>query len=142
MRTERYETIIIGGGQAGLAAAYELQGRDLDYLVLDPGVVLPAAPGQLGDNSELAASLAAYVAHFDLALRLGVSVRTLRRAGGHFEILTSELRYEATSVIVALGSSQTPLDLRWVQGQAGLYVLEDVGRDAPLIAEQIARAGL
>ncbi len=141
MRTERYATIIIGGGQAGLAAAYELQGRDVDYLVLDPGVVLPAAPELVADNRELAASLAAYVAHFDLSLRLGVTVQSLRRAGEHFEILANELRYEATSVVVALGRAHTPFDLRWVEGDPGLYVIEDAGRDASRIAEQIARAG-
>lgn len=120
-RTERYETIIIGGGQAGLAAACELQERDLDYLVLDPGMVLPAA-------------------YFDLALRLGVSVRSLRRAGGRFEILAGALRYEATSVIVATGPSQAPLDLRSVEGEPGLYLLGGItpGRDAARIAERIA----
>ncbi len=141
MRTERYETIVIGGGQAGLAAASELQGRDLDYLVLDPGVVLPATPGQLAHNSEFAASLAAYVAHFDLTLRLGVSVQSLRRAGAHFEILASDLRYEATNVIVAMGPAQTPLDLQSVQGESRLFLLRSGGRDASNIAEQIATAG-
>ncbi len=142
-RTERYETIVIGGGQAGLAAARELQGRDVDYLVLDPGMILPADPAYVVDKGEVAASLAAYVAHFDLALRLGVSVRSLRRAGEHFEILASDLRYEATSVIVAIGPYQTPLDLGWiVDGEPCLYFLGDVGRGAACIAARIAAPGL
>lgn len=124
-RTERYETIIIGGGQAGLAVACELQERDRDYLVLDPGIALPAA-------------------YFDLALRLGVSVRSLRRAGGRFEILAGALRYEATSVVVATGPSHAPLDLRSVEGEPGLYLIGGItpGRDAARIAERIAAAEL
>ena len=34
-RTERYELIIIGAGQAGLAAGYWLAQRDIDFLILD-----------------------------------------------------------------------------------------------------------
>ncbi len=103
-RTERYETIIIGWGRAALAAACELQKRDVDCLVL----------------------------------RTEGTVRSLRRAGAHLEILTDGLRYEATSVIVAVGRAQRPLDLRAVEGDPALHILGDVARDAVRIAERIA----
>lgn len=106
-RTERYQTIIIGGGRAALAAACELQRRDVDCLVL----------------------------------RTEGTVRSLRRAGSHFEILTDGLRYEATSVVVAVGRAPSPLDLRSVEGDPDLHILGDVARDAVRIAERIAAAG-
>lgn len=106
-RTERYETIIIGWGRAALAAACELQKRDVDCLVL----------------------------------RTEGTVRSLRRAGAHLEILTDELRYEASSVVVAMGRARSPIDLRSVEGDPGLHILGDVARDAVRIAERIAAAG-
>jgi len=35
MRTELFETIVIGGGQAGLATGYYLAARDIDFVILD-----------------------------------------------------------------------------------------------------------
>ena len=35
VRTSRHETVIIGGGQAGLAVGYHLQRRDRDFLIVD-----------------------------------------------------------------------------------------------------------
>jgi len=134
-RTERYETIIIGGGQAGLAAGFELQQRGVDFLILDagarigdswrrrwdslrfftpakhsglPGMAFPAAPGHLPDKDEVGAYLDAYAVRFDLPVRLGVTVRSLGRTGGRYEMLAGDLRYQATSVIVATGPHHTP----------------------------------
>ena len=103
IRPERYAAIISGGGRAALAAACELERRDVDCLVL----------------------------------RTEGTVRSLRRSGAHFEILAGELRYEATHVIVAMGRAASPLDLRSVEGEAGLHVIGDVARDAKRIAERI-----
>jgi len=134
-RTERYETIVVGGGQAGLAAGYELQRRGVDFLILDanahigdswrrrwdslrlftpsqhsglPGMPFPAAPGHLPDKDEVGAYLEAYAARFDLPVRLETSVRSLSRSDGRYELLAGEVRYEATSVIVATGPYQVP----------------------------------
>ena len=35
MRTERFETVVIGGGQAGLAVGHHLAQRDVDFVILD-----------------------------------------------------------------------------------------------------------
>jgi cation diffusion facilitator CzcD-associated flavoprotein CzcO len=34
-RVEFYDTIVVGGGQAGLAAGYHLAQKDIDFLILD-----------------------------------------------------------------------------------------------------------
>jgi putative flavoprotein involved in K+ transport len=134
-RTERYEAIVIGGGQAGLAAAYELQRRGVDVLVLDagarigdswrarwdslrlftparycglPGLAFPAAPSHRPDKDEVGAYLESYAARFDLPVRLETVVRSMRRTGGRYEILAGALRYEATHVVIATGAFRTP----------------------------------
>lgn len=37
MAAERFETVIIGGGQAGLATGYHLKRRARDFVILDGG---------------------------------------------------------------------------------------------------------
>ena len=37
-RTERYELIVIGGGQAGLATGYWLAKHDIDFIIVDGGM--------------------------------------------------------------------------------------------------------
>lgn len=160
MRTERYETIIIGGGPAGLAVAHELLRRDVDCLVLD------AAPAHLPHKDEVATYLEAYASRFDLLVRRGTAVRSLSRRDGHYELLTDDLRYEATNVVVTTGDCEAPsipsfagelsLEITSLHrdgvavGEPGLYLLDqhfhcahisaqlgDVRRDAARIAERI-----
>lgn len=94
-RTERYETIVIGGGPSGLAAAYELQRRGVDVLVLD-----------IGGRPGVSAEVEAYATRYDLNVRLGVSCRSLRYIGGQFEIVAGDLRYEAANVIIASSAEE------------------------------------
>src|SRR5690348_18352780 len=42
-RIERYETVVIGGGQAGLAVGYHLADRDVDFVILSD-------ESRVGDN--------------------------------------------------------------------------------------------
>ena len=96
MRVERFETIVIGGGQAGLAAGYHLAARDVDFVILDaakrvgdswrhrwdslrlftpaaysglPGLPFPAPPAPLPDKDEVAVS--GITALRGILLRLG-----------------------------------------------------------------------
>ena len=41
---ERVETLIIGGGQAGLAVAYYLKSHERDFLILDAGELFRHPP--------------------------------------------------------------------------------------------------
>lgn len=134
-RTERYDTIVIGGGQAGLAMGYHLAKRDADFLILEsaarvgeswrrrwdslrtftsaavmglPGMPFPAHPAHLPDKDEIADYLERYAQRFDLPLRLETSVSSLTRDHGRYVVETPTVRYEARHVVVATGPFTTP----------------------------------
>jgi len=134
-RVERYDTIVIGGGQAGLAVGYHLARRDADFLILEsaarigeswrrrwdslrtftsaavmglPGMPFPAAPEHLPEKDEIADYLERYAQRFDLPLQLGVPVSSLRREGGRYLMETADVRYEARHVVVATGPFTAP----------------------------------
>lgn len=99
------DVIVIGGGQAGLAAAYHLTQQGLSPLVLDagpgigtswrrrwdslhtftsarssalPGLPFPGGPDRFPSKDEVADYLASYAAHFDLRVQVQSRVRSLR----------------------------------------------------------------
>src|SRR3954453_4207991 len=99
------DVVIVGGGQAGLAAAYCLTRAGLSPLVLDagpaigaswrrrwdtlrtftsarssslPGLPFPGDPDRYPSKDEVADYLAEYAAHFDLRVRLDTRVGALR----------------------------------------------------------------
>jgi putative flavoprotein involved in K+ transport len=133
--TERAETVIIGGGQAGLATGYHLKERGRPFLILDagervgdawrtrweslrlftparfdslPGSPFPGANWSFPTKDEMADYLAAYVERFDLSVRSGVKVERLERDGGRFVITSSQGRFQAENVVVATGACQVP----------------------------------
>lgn len=104
---EHIETVIVGGGQAGLATAYHLQRRGRECVVLErnrrigdgwrrqwdtlrlysparfdglPGLPFPAEPWSFPGKDEVADYLESYAAHWALPVRLGVGVLRVRRA--------------------------------------------------------------
>jgi putative flavoprotein involved in K+ transport len=106
--TEQFETVVIGGGQAGLAAGYHLKRRGRgDFVILDaservgdawrnrwdslrlftsarynglPGLRFPAPPHYFPTKDEMADFLAHYAARFDLPVRSGIRVDGVARA--------------------------------------------------------------
>ncbi|HEU4585579.1 MAG TPA: NAD(P)/FAD-dependent oxidoreductase [Gemmatimonadaceae bacterium] len=134
-RVERYDTIVIGAGQAGLATGYYLAERGADFVILDaaarvgdswrkrwdslrlfttaahsglPGMPFPAPPAHLPDRDEVADYLERYAERMDLPVRLGCRVDSLVRSGERYVVHTDEMRYEADSVVVATGPFQRP----------------------------------
>ncbi|WP_266081556.1 flavin-containing monooxygenase [Haladaptatus caseinilyticus] len=133
--TERYDTIVIGGGQAGLATGYYLQQYDQDFVILDasdrvgdawrtrwdslqvftparystlPGMDYPGSPYAFPTKDEVADYLETYALHFDLPVGLGVRVDGLERSGDGFLVSAGNRRFEADNVIVAMASYQVP----------------------------------
>jgi putative flavoprotein involved in K+ transport len=136
MDGERMETIIIGGGQAGLATGYELARQRRSFVIVDgservgdswrtrwdslrlftparynglPGWRFPAAPWSFPTKDEMADYLEGYAARFELPIRTGVRVERLSRQDGVFVVeAAGGRRLEADRVVVASGAHRIP----------------------------------
>jgi putative flavoprotein involved in K+ transport len=138
MAADRVETLIIGGGQAGLAMSRMLSRRGCPHLVLERGrigerwrserweglrfqfpnwsVHLPdfpfphVAPDAFATSAEIVEYLAAYAEFVAAPIRCSVAVTALRqhRRGG-FVAETEEGAVEAKNVVVATGPYQAPV---------------------------------
>ena len=107
MAHDVFDTVIVGGGQAGLATGYHLAKRGRSFVILDagervgdpwrkrwdslrlyspagydglPGLRFPAKRTAYPTAGEMADYLEAYAAHFALPVRSGIAVDTLARA--------------------------------------------------------------
>ena len=114
--TQSYDTIVIGGGQAGLATGYYLQQQGRDFVILDanerigdswrkrwdslrlftparynglPGMAFPAPAHYAPTKDDMADYLEDYAARFELPVRTGVTVDGLSKQGNQF-VLTAE----------------------------------------------------
>jgi putative flavoprotein involved in K+ transport len=133
---EYFETVIIGGGQAGLTAGYYLSQQDRPFVILDaherigdawrkrwdslrlftpacfsslPGLPIPAPAWSYPTKDELADYLEGYAERFELPVRTGISVDVLSKAGnGRFVVSAGEQRFEADNVVVATGAHRIP----------------------------------
>jgi len=132
----KYDTLVIGAGQAGLAAGYYLGRAGVDFALLDggeeigtawarrwdslrlftparynslPGLPFPGERDSLPTKDEVAGYLKAYAKRFDLPVRLRTRVGALRHNGEAYTVTTaSGERLEARSIIVATGANQRP----------------------------------
>lgn len=135
---EHHSVAIIGGGQAGLSLSYYLQQRGIDHVVLEKRSPLHAWRTQRWDSfclvtpnwqcklpgweyagsdphgfmkkDEIIEYLDGFVKHVGAPVRSGLTVqRAALRAGGGFEIATSQGRYSADQVVVASGGYHQPI---------------------------------
>jgi putative flavoprotein involved in K+ transport len=133
--TERFETVIVGGGQAGLAMGYHLAKRDRSFVILDseerigdawrnrwdslrlftpvrysalPGLPIQAPPWSFLTKDEMADYLVDYAAHFNLPVRTGITVDALSKEDGRFVVTAGDRRFEADHVVVATGAHRIP----------------------------------
>lgn len=134
MRTT--DTLIIGAGQAGLAASHHLTSRDREHVVLERGRIaqrwltetwdslhlltpnwVNGLPGWVYDGpdpdgfmsaGELAGELASYAGSFHSPVEQETSVEVVRRHGEAFEVLTDQGAWRAGNVVIATGWCQRP----------------------------------
>jgi putative flavoprotein involved in K+ transport len=135
MHDERYDVVVIGAGQAGLAIGHFLREQRRRFVVLEaadsigaawrsrwdslvlftprrydalPGVAFPGDPDGYPTRDEVIAYLERYAAHFQLPVALSSPVRSLRREGDAFVLDAGEKRIVAEQVVVATGPFQVP----------------------------------
>lgn len=133
--TKKVQTIIIGGGQAGLSTGYHLSRLGVPFLILDgkerigdawrqrwdslklftpprfsglDGMPYPAPAWGSISKDEMGDYLAAYAERFKLPVQTGARVRGLSRVGDRYRIDAGERQYEAEHVVVAMASYQEP----------------------------------
>lgn len=134
-------TLILGAGQAGLAAAYYLQQANQEFLLLDandrigdqwrrrwdglslfspqrynalPGWPPPGGPDYLPTRLEAADYLENYAAHYGFPIRMNQRVKRVSKADD-FLVETETDRFRADRVIVATGAYRTPYIPKIVQ---------------------------
>jgi putative flavoprotein involved in K+ transport len=132
---ERFDTVIVGGGQAGLATGHHLAKRGRPFVILDaserigdpwrkrwdslrlyspaaydglPGMRFPARRASFPTTHEMADYLETYARHFHLPVCSGTAVETLSREGERFVLTAGEQTFEAENVVVATGVMQKP----------------------------------
>ena len=135
MNTDAYETIVIGGGQAGLSVGYHLARRNREFVILDendrvgdawrnrwdslrlftpagfnglPGMPFEAPKWSFPTKDEMAAYLEAYAERFALPVQAGMRVEQVAQEEGRFVVSTGDERLEARNVVVATGALRVP----------------------------------
>jgi putative flavoprotein involved in K+ transport len=134
--SESLHTVVVGGGQAGLAAGYYLSRRKIRFVILDASrqigdtwrnrwdslqlftpakfSCLPGWPMQSRRNwefpskDETADYIEAYARKFNLPVESGVTVNRLAKQAGRYLVSAGDRRLLAENVIVATGPYQKP----------------------------------
>jgi putative flavoprotein involved in K+ transport len=139
---ERVNTLVIGGGQAGLATGYHLKEKGIEFLILDahartgdswrirwdtlrlftsteinglPGMPFPDGPTKnyCPSKDEAADYLEAYAKKFSLPIRHGVEVDRLRKQGDKYIVSAGAQQFEADNVVIATGNYKRPRIPEW-----------------------------
>jgi putative flavoprotein involved in K+ transport len=135
VRREEVETVVIGGGQAGLSVGYHLSRRGLPFVILEAdervgdvwrrrwdslrlftparydgldGMPFPAPPDTFPTKDEMADYLEAYAERFELPVRTATRVERLTAVDGRYVVHTAGREYVARNVVVAMGTFQRP----------------------------------
>lgn len=132
---EFINTLVIGGGQAGLSIGYQLAKRKVSFLILDAnkrigdswrkrwdslrlftparynglaGMPFPAKGDEFPTKDEMGDYLEHYAQHFNLPVRNSVRVNYLTKKDGKFIVMAGEHQFVANHVVVAMASYQKP----------------------------------
>ena len=132
---QHVDTVVVGAGQAGLAAGFHLMRSGRSFAVLEahdrvgdvwrarwgslrlftsarydglPGMPFPGARASYPTKDEVADYLEAYAAQFGLPVRTGCRVDRVSRRGQSFEVIAGRTTFPAANVVVATGACSTP----------------------------------
>jgi len=133
--SDRIDTLVIGGGQAGLSVGYHLARLGVPFVIVDanrrvgdswrnrwdslrlftpnrlnglPGMPFPGPRWGFPTKDEFADYLEGYAARFELPVRTSVPVDRLARNGDRFVVTAGGRRLEVENVVVAMSSWQRP----------------------------------
>lgn len=132
---DSFDTVVIGGGQAGLAMGYFLAQQKRDFVILEassrggtswrsrwdslhlntpakfsylPGMAFPTAGNAFPSKDETAQYLEDYAEHFQLPIAFNTPVQSLSRSGGRFRLTAGGRELEVDHVVVATGAFHKP----------------------------------
>ena len=130
-----FDTIVIGGGQAGLVVGHELKSRGIDFLILDagervgdawrnrwdslrlftparmnglPGMPYPGRGNEFIGKDEIADYLEDYATEMELPIRHRARVTHLTREGEDYVLTAGGDTLRAHNVVVAMADYQVP----------------------------------
>jgi putative flavoprotein involved in K+ transport len=133
--SEHVETVVIGGGQAGLSVGHHLARRGRPFLILDAnqrvgdawrnrwdslrlftparynglaGLPFPAPAHSFPTKDQVADYLESYATQFQLPVRTGVRVDRLWRDDGGFVVAAGDRNWAADHVVVAMSTFHVP----------------------------------
>jgi putative flavoprotein involved in K+ transport len=132
---ERFDVIVVGGGQAGLSVGYYLARRGLKFVILDAhervgdawrkrwdslrlftparfdalvGMPFPAPADSFPTHDEMADYLEAYAKRFQLPVRNRTRVESLTKRNGRYLVRAGGRELEADQVVIAMANYQKP----------------------------------
>lgn len=134
-RPERFDAVIVGAGQAGLAVGHYLARQGVRFVILDaadrigdawrnrwdslrlftparydglPGLRYPGPAWSFPSKDEIANYIEGYARRFDLPVRTGVRVDRLSTDDNRYVLAAGEHRFQAQNVVVTTGAFHTP----------------------------------
>ncbi len=160
MSIEKVDTLVVGAGQAGLAASEHLSNNGVEHLVLErariaecwrtarwdslvangpawhdrfPTMEFECAPGDFPGKDEVTAYFEAFARKIAAPVRCGVEVTRLAKhdGGAGYLVDTSDGRVQANNVICATGPFQQPVIPPLVPELPGLLQMHSHGYRSP-----------
>lgn len=159
MATAKIDTLVIGGGQAGIAMSEHLTQRGIPHLVVErhriaerwrserwdslvangpawhdrfPNMNFAGIDGEgFAPKEGIAAYFEAYAKQIAAPVRCGVEVKALRKTDAGFIAETSQGTIEARNVVAATGPFQKPIIPAIVPAEAGITQIHSAGYRNP-----------
>jgi len=122
-----YETIIAGGGPAGITAGIYLARKKVHFLILTgdvggqtlwSGGIENYVGHQYITGPELAEKFASHLKEFDIELEEGSEVKKIEKGGSGFKVFSGDREYMSKTVIICTGRKPRELG---VKGEKEFY---------------------